>query len=387
MCRVWREYDVAGIGGGEFTLRLIPRQKVAPLFWRSDTHTHLQAPQQPSKIIVESRDHEESVDLAKLQNGMLQLMYASSEINWNDGIAKSNCLATFSKGFLNLLARSASVQATQLTNLFVTIFSTKPKDEDNNTPLYSLNRLMSLVVFPPKFTKGHLNASFQSSDLETGTIYMSASIHLFHYTPQTNRKLVKDTAKEIEEEPIEINWCIIEKDRKQVSLMIESVGHVNTMDDIAMTCANICSVQLAIVDVSAGKPLLYQFTWKVIKFIENKKTKNWMHDSSDCILNLPMVFMAKIHQFFQHLASFLQKSINIYKIEVVDDKFDVKNVTIVVKLASKFFSKMQEHVDDNSIPKDVPAFARSFFFEATGGGIYSCTKGQRCQKTKYHPTS
>jgi hypothetical protein len=43
MCGVWREYDVAGIGGGEFTLRLIPRQKVAPLYWRSDTHTHTQS--------------------------------------------------------------------------------------------------------------------------------------------------------------------------------------------------------------------------------------------------------------------------------------------------------------------------------------------------------
>jgi hypothetical protein len=40
MCRVWREYDVAGVGGGEFALRLIPRQTVAPLYWRSDTHTH-----------------------------------------------------------------------------------------------------------------------------------------------------------------------------------------------------------------------------------------------------------------------------------------------------------------------------------------------------------
>jgi hypothetical protein len=31
MCGVWRGYDVAGVGGGEFTLRLVPRQKVAPL--------------------------------------------------------------------------------------------------------------------------------------------------------------------------------------------------------------------------------------------------------------------------------------------------------------------------------------------------------------------
>jgi hypothetical protein len=32
MCGVWRGYDVAGIEGGEFTLRLVPRQKVAPLY-------------------------------------------------------------------------------------------------------------------------------------------------------------------------------------------------------------------------------------------------------------------------------------------------------------------------------------------------------------------
>jgi hypothetical protein len=30
---------------------------------------------------------------------------------------------------------------------------------------------------------------------------------------------------------------------------------------------------------------------------------------------------------------------------------------------------MQEHIDDNSIPKDIPAFAKSFFIEAYGGGF------------------
>ena len=29
------------LGGGEFTLWLVPRQKVAPLYWRSDTQTHI----------------------------------------------------------------------------------------------------------------------------------------------------------------------------------------------------------------------------------------------------------------------------------------------------------------------------------------------------------
>jgi hypothetical protein len=40
MCGVWRGYDVAGVGGGEFTLRLVSHQRVAPPYWRSDTHTH-----------------------------------------------------------------------------------------------------------------------------------------------------------------------------------------------------------------------------------------------------------------------------------------------------------------------------------------------------------
>jgi hypothetical protein len=40
MCGVWRGYDVAGVGGGEFALRLASRQRVTPLYWRSDTHTH-----------------------------------------------------------------------------------------------------------------------------------------------------------------------------------------------------------------------------------------------------------------------------------------------------------------------------------------------------------
>jgi hypothetical protein len=47
------------------------------------------------------------------------------------------------------------------------------------------------------------------------------------------------------------------------------------MDDDAKTCANICGVQLAIADITAGKPLLYQYAWKMIHFIENKHFTCW----------------------------------------------------------------------------------------------------------------
>ncbi len=82
---------------------------------------------------------------------------------------------------------------TQLSNLFVTVFTTELEDDNNDTAINPLNRLMSLFVFPQKFTKVHLNASFQSIDLETGSIYKSTSINPFHYAPQTNRVLVKAT--------------------------------------------------------------------------------------------------------------------------------------------------------------------------------------------------
>ncbi len=155
---------------------------------------------------------------------------------------------------------------------------------------------MSLVVSPPKFTKGHLNANFQSSDLETGLMYKSTSINPFHYAPQGNRKLIMDAAIKMDEEHNEINWQIVVKDRSKISSMTEGVGHVNTMEEVAMTCANICGIQLAMVNILAGKPLLYQFAWKMIGLIKNKKTKTWMRDNSD-IAHLPMVFMAKFTSF------------------------------------------------------------------------------------------
>jgi hypothetical protein len=133
---------------------------------------------------------------------------------------------------------------------------------------------MSPVCFPPKFTKGHLNASFQSSDIETGAIYKSTSINPFQYAPQNNRALVKAAMVEMEKTRNKINWKVVEKDRRQISSIIEGVGRVKSIKDVAMTCANMCGVQLAIIDVTTNKPLLFQFALKVIRFIENKKNKN-----------------------------------------------------------------------------------------------------------------
>jgi hypothetical protein len=126
-------------------------------------------------------------------------------------------------------------------------------------------------------------------------MYKLTSINPFHYAPQGNRKLIMDAAIKMDEDCNKINWRIVKKDRSKISSMIKGVGHVNTMEEVAMRCANICGIQLAMADILAGKPLLYQFAWKMIHLIENEKTKTWMCDDSDSIAHLPMVFMAKIH--------------------------------------------------------------------------------------------
>ena len=49
-----------------------------------------QAASQQQKIIVELRENEESIDLAKLQTSMLKLFYVGGEVDWDEGMAQSN---------------------------------------------------------------------------------------------------------------------------------------------------------------------------------------------------------------------------------------------------------------------------------------------------------
>ncbi len=156
-----------------------------------------------------------------------------------------------------------------------------------------------------------------------------------------------------------------------MSSHIKGIGRINLMEDVAMTCGNICGVQLAIIDISLGKPLLYQFAWKLIKFIENKKINCWHTRNVLSLVHLPMLFMGKLHQFFQYLALFSQNSINNNIVEhgimTSNQGLDSKNIAIAVKLGSKFLIKMTELIEDDTVPKEIPSFARSLFTETSSG--------------------
>jgi hypothetical protein len=76
--------------------------------------------------------------------------------------------------------------------------------------------------------------------------------------------------KEQEEEQNEKNFSIIKTQCKKILSLIEGIGKINSIEDVAMTCTNICGVQLAITNIASGKPLLYQYAYKMIRFIEKK---------------------------------------------------------------------------------------------------------------------
>ncbi len=221
-----------------------------------------------------------------------------------------------------------------------------------------------MYVIPPKFIKEHLNATFQSDELELAAIYKSTSINPFNYAPQTDHASVLAAKKEFDLKQNEKSFSISETHCKKRSSHIEGIGKINTMEDVAMTCTNICGVQLAIVDISLGKPLLYQFAWKLIKFIEKKIFNCWHACNAPSLVHLPIFFMGKL-QFFQHLVLFSQNSINTNKVEhgitTSNKGLDSKNIAIAVKLGSKFLKKMAEPIEDNTVPKEVPSFARSLF--------------------------
>jgi hypothetical protein len=46
---------------------------------------------------------------------------------------------------------------------------------------------------------------------------------------------------------------------------------------------------------------------------------------------------------------------------------DIRNVSIAVKFAAKIWKKMNDHIEDDIIPKEIPSFACTMFVEPASG--------------------
>jgi hypothetical protein len=71
--------------------------------------------------------------------------------------------------------------------------------------------------------------------------------------------LVTAAKEEVKEKKNKKSFAIAKSNRKKISSLIKGIGKITSMDNVTKTCANICGIQLAIVDITAGKPILYQY--------------------------------------------------------------------------------------------------------------------------------
>ncbi len=116
--------------------------------------------------------------------------------------------------------------------------------------------------------------SLQSINLPPSTLSTTPCSWTKFWSPRKRRKSTKSKTRRVLQLP---------------KALIEGLGKNNSMDNVAKRCANICGVQFAIVNITAGKPLLYQYAWKMIHFIENKHFTCWHVRNAQSLAHLPIL--------------------------------------------------------------------------------------------------
>jgi hypothetical protein len=74
------------------------------------------------------------------------------------------------------------------------------------------------------------------------------------------------------------------------------------------------------------------------------------------------------------------------KVEIEDLTLEIKHITIGVKLAAKFINNMVKHIDNNSVPKEIPAFDKDLFDRQTAKCIALAIPDVKQKKTAKYPT-
>jgi hypothetical protein len=117
----------------------------------------------------------------------------------------------------------------------------------------------------------------------------------------------------------------------------------------------------AIVDTTGdNKPMLHQVATKIIFFLRGKMTTDWLRDHKNDCAQLLFVFMWEIQRFLQCLVKFSKHSVNIRNIQTNVPDLDTSEITSAVKNFSTFMTSMNDHVSNDTVPTNIPRYARSF---------------------------
>ena len=312
---------------------------------------------QTQPMIFRSEAENESKQAAKLQTDILKLFFIVGKCDWDEATITDICPPALTQTFQNVLDATQSVRATQFGNLCRTVFNEIPENEvDLLNPLYTN---MSMLHFSKHFITGILNARFQYTNLG-GNNYESTDINLFHFAPQNDRDLVSRAIQGDANARNEEDNLVPDSHRTKGKTVIEGIGRVNLMSDVVKVCANFCAVMRAIVDIEQGKPFLYSLMVKMILVIQHPDFQRWRTNNKKSLEHLHFNFMQKLHQVFTKLASFSSNSKNTHAVKhnVERPELHLKDINSAIKLASTFFEKMQENIDNETTTGlDLPAFA------------------------------
>ncbi len=94
-----------------------------------------------------------------------------------------------------------------------------------------------------------------------------------------------------------------------------------------------------------------------------------MHTMRSSLCTCPCFLWQNFISFSKNLALFSQNSVNTNLVEhgATGDKLDIRNISIAVKFAVKFWTKMNNHIKDNTVPKEIPSFAHTMFEKPASG--------------------
>jgi hypothetical protein len=132
----------------------------------------------------------------------------------------------------------------------------------------------------------------------------------------------------------------IETHHKVLKTTIEGLGKITSMDCIVKICANVCCVITAFFNIRPGNPV------------------RWHAEARGDVPQLPYIFLNMLHKVLTQLAVFSTNAVNNNLVEHGDNgsKLVVTPVTNIVKFASRFFDKMDNHILEGSVPDSVPNF-------------------------------
>ncbi len=314
--------------------------------------------QNSQTIVVGSCEDKTRESEAKFNNNMLQLLLIRGIVDFlSPGSFTVPHIAKYTQAMKNILLQPTSVRSISTVNILTTVFNKIPDDMAER--LSPLTTHKSMHHISKNFTLSLLSCIFQWTNLDSLS-YKTNSITILSFVEQSDLGKISAycDAKQVAKNKRELDF--VKSHRRALKTTIKGLGKISNMDCIVKVCANICCVITALFCIRTGNPapLLYFVCIKTIEVIKHPKFIKWHNDVHGKVPQLPYIFLNMLHKVLSQLASFLTNLVNNNLVKYDNDgsKLTITLVLKIVKFVIRFFSNIENHIMEGSVPDSVPNF-------------------------------